>query len=796
MAKHKRNNFLEKPVWRTIVIIFILLACFLGASLLKLKGFYHFNPLAMNGQFYFSTENAFQLYLAQNLAKTGKIKNFELRLQYPEGFNVSENILLTMEKAAAFGYRMFAPDLPFHRYLFIFVAFFSSLTIIGIFFIIRSLAGDEKSALAATLIYSFSLGAWARTIGSFAREDFTLPLLIFFIFGLTLITYKKKLVVGLILVFTMCFLALASWHLSGFFIVLTLIIFIIFLALTGKYQEIKYIFIGCSLAYLIAALLLPPLRMKLFLLSPGSLLIFICTGSLFLKKWWWRSKTIGLISILAVLICATGLVRILLPVHFSEFGHVYGLILAKIKFFGIKPIDPMQLAADARAFWIGPFDSPSWPVISDYFLLPVLLGIPSAGYLIFVGKKYYLLPLIVLGLAWTVLTLLMTRFMVMAIPFLCVIFGLFVDHIFKSISNKKIHVVLIMLAVLISAGGFLRLGQAPIRDEYMDEEVYRALKYLSLPAEPHAPVLAPFGRSASIVAYTNKSSLLHPMFENVSIREKNQEVMAAFYGSVEGFKNMLKKYDVRYVWYLQSEILFLSGKNSLQYMVGIRDVAKNSPAYLLNFQPEKFPFLKIVHQTSQHRIFLVLRPDEEVADVSFPYSPFFDEENFITLDSIIRNDMLVVKKREIVKSILLALEALQDKNKNEIAGARAKLFEALKIFPRNLMAINNLGSIYHIQGRYEEARKYFQMALEIYPGSIETIFNLGAVSLALDSLSEAIGYFKQAAELSPDFYEAKLRWGECLIKIGRKKDGIKVLQDLLAVKPDYQPAVELLGSLK
>ncbi len=791
----KREPTQKNMVGRGMLAWVVIIVCFLGSFLLKHEGFNKFNSQADTGQFYFTTENAVQFYFARSLATTGKIEGFQPRLQYPEGFNVNDNILLLMEKVTAFVYRLFSLNLPFHRYIFIFVSLYSSLTIIAIFLIVRSVNQNLTGALSAAVVFSFSLGAWARTIGSFAREDFTIPLLTFLLLNLILVLKGKKIIFTIGLLFISVYLSMISWHLSGFFIFLVLMIIFIILVYFNEIDKLKSIFLSAGSACLLAGLTAQPLRSKGFLFSPLALFIIIVIFSLIFKRWWWRSRIIGLGLVFGLWGLSVLAENFLLPAHLREYGHVYNLMLAKFRYLSIKPENPLQLNDAARSFWVGPYDSPSLPVIVDYLLLPLLLGIPSSIFLFVFKKDRVSLFLIILTIGWVIMALLMARFIVFGVLFLYLIFGIGVGEIFNTSRNRLVRPFFLLITAVVGIGGAMRLSQTPIRDEFMDEEIYQVLKYLADLPDPGAPVLTTFGWSGSIIAYTDKASILHPMFENESIRRKNLEIMKSFYATAEELRKKVDAYGIRYIWYLQNEMLFITGKSSHRYMAGITEITKRSPAYLMSFRPESLPYLEIVYQTSQHRIFKVVDPDHARVKRYTGYSFFFDEENFASPDTIVDEDLIRRKKHLIYESYKITRKALELKNHLQTAAVERLLKDGLRLFPRNIMALNNLGSLYHNQGRYEDALPYFQAAAAIDPNSPEVLFNLGLVYIALNQIDKGIEYLAKVCQLAPEIEEARIYLAECLIKAGRNQEAIRTLKELLEINPDNSKAQEILKKI-
>jgi protein O-GlcNAc transferase len=71
-------------------------------------------------------------------------------------------------------------------------------------------------------------------------------------------------------------------------------------------------------------------------------------------------------------------------------------------------------------------------------------------------------------------------------------------------------------------------------------------------------------------------------------------------------------------------------------------------------------------------------------------------------------------------------------------------------------ALNNLGGVYVVLGREEEAMKVYGRAVAAHPNFAAAYFNLGRLKLGQDHLAEGAAFLKRALELyadAPTYYE-------------------------------------------
>ena len=124
-----------------------------------------------------------------------------------------------------------------------------------------------------------------------------------------------------------------------------------------------------------------------------------------------------------------------------------------------------------------------------------------------------------------------------------------------------------------------------------------------------------------------------------------------------------------------------------------------------------------------------------------------------------------------------AVRALNAGNYSQAEGG----FRAvLKLDPRNVSALANLGVLYAKTRRYTEAIEEYKKVLNIAPQQRETQLNLGLAYLKQEDYTRALPYFKQLHDVDPSNQRAVMLLATCLTFSGHPEDGIGLLKPLTA----------------
>ena len=109
----------------------------------------------------------------------------------------------------------------------------------------------------------------------------------------------------------------------------------------------------------------------------------------------------------------------------------------------------------------------------------------------------------------------------------------------------------------------------------------------------------------------------------------------------------------------------------------------------------------------------------------------------------------------------------------------------LKINPNNLVASNNLASIYNYKKNHEKAKNLLEYVLKIKPSDTDALNNYGNALKGLNRFEEALLYYKKSLELKPDFIDAINNMGNCLTSIGRLDEAIKSFKKALSINSNH-----------
>jgi Flp pilus assembly protein TadD len=133
----------------------------------------------------------------------------------------------------------------------------------------------------------------------------------------------------------------------------------------------------------------------------------------------------------------------------------------------------------------------------------------------------------------------------------------------------------------------------------------------------------------------------------------------------------------------------------------------------------------------------------------------------------------------------------------DLAEAATLLQTAVRLYPENPEAHNNLGVAYQRLGRLDDATREHREALRLFPTYAEAYNNLGIIAEQQGRLEEAISDYTSALRFQrrdKDRAEAHHNMGSALQKLGRDEEAVTEIREALRINPRYADAHDNLGS--
>ncbi len=784
-----------------------LIALVLASTLFKTHAFHetaHFAPEDDTGLFW--SESAFHYRYARAIANGEPVPSLDREAQRPEGIVPMRELTMGMEFAAGLSYRALRPllaDTPFHVYLVAFISFWSSLSIGAAYFAGRALWGSATHGLVAAAAYALSPLSVFRTVGNFLREDFALPFL-FLAFGSLVSALGRRddaaavgdrcrsssrfaparfsparlagaltspaLLSGIALA-----VGVSTWHLSRFYL-LVYAVLLGFVVCAGppRLRPLLESVRACVAALAAAGLLVPVLRAKRFLLSPGFLVL---VGLLIVLELASRraARGAGLSAraLFAATAAAVALALVgarLVPSAEGEYSHATGLFFEKLRFLGRKPDDPGLLSEDARVFWVGPFGTPALGTILLAFSTMLLWAPAAFGVAARAALRRRLDPAqllaLLLGHFFAGAALLIERMSVFLIFFAAIL----APCLFALARPSRRRAILVGLA-------FLALYEAANLRTFGDPNPWRRFVESRAPL-PTAGDVPNFGNNARVVAWmrrhvpnaavvlswfpagpmvltdARRPVNLHSMFESSGLRAKERRMREALYGTEEELYALCREWESDYVLY-EANLLLDTSKESYRYMADRMRVRSDCAAALLHFHPEKLARFTPVYQDSYYRLFRVRRDAAELpAPTALPYEEIFDPALLGTLDAEFPDDRAGVVVRRL----------------------------------RERMAEVERGVALEAAGRASEAQGIYRRVLERSPDASEARLRLALLALGAGRADEARAILERALATRPEVAELRYALGETLEKLGRRDEAIAQYREALAISPAARPA--------
>ncbi|MEO0096190.1 MAG: tetratricopeptide repeat protein [candidate division WOR-3 bacterium] len=779
---------------KNILIVLTLLAIY-GISIL------YRTRLSTNPEYYdpqdhtafYWTENALQYHYAELIAEGKSIPSFDPKLQAPEGVRIFENLTIFMEYPCGWLYRFLRlkeRNILFHTWAIIFIAGCASLSIFAVYFLSRAIGINHFYSIMAGLLFNFSLVAVGRSTFGFLNEDFALPFIIFGIAGYFYALKNPKNKVFFSILSGVCFLiSLCSWHFSRFVFIAFILISIFNLWIFEKGSKIKensVVLFYTLLIPLLGSFFVPVLKSRLYFISVPFVLGFGAILGIFLfapksdkslisSCHGWYSIISGLVLFMASIIISK-----ILNIE-SEYIHVWSLLINKIKFFGIKPVDPELLAYPARSLWIEAFNSPH-PVSLFKNLFPII--IPSVFGFIYLLKRRFSESVIRLFIFLCILFFLSYIF----IERMGILNNYFISVLAVTIDTvpikknqgfyKYFKPVLIIFIFLFnfyqgyhlhSPTRYIRMLRTIFGNE-TTTEIYNwrinnveLVRYIKFQTPETAVFLSSFGAGPLIFAYAQRAIVLQPKFEVKNCQKRVGEFFESIYSTEDDFYYFCKKYKVNYFLY-DIKLLLDNSNDGSRWIAGKTRVKSNSAVFIMHFFPEDLKHFALVYQNNFYRLYQVIDGEAKKPFLHFVYQPIYDLKAFGNQTKEIEffDDQYT---KDVVRRI----------NKAKFLLQRA-----------NAILIKNP----------EQAYQIMEKSINLYPNLIGSSTTLGIACALTGKIERGLELCKKEVELNPLFPLGHYNLAYCLYLNKDLDEAIKELKETLKLDPTFSPALEMLKQLQ
>jgi tetratricopeptide (TPR) repeat protein len=133
----------------------------------------------------------------------------------------------------------------------------------------------------------------------------------------------------------------------------------------------------------------------------------------------------------------------------------------------------------------------------------------------------------------------------------------------------------------------------------------------------------------------------------------------------------------------------------------------------------------------------------------------------------------------------LGLLSARDDHREEAIGY---FQEALKLSPDHSIALDNLGSAYRQQKRWDHARQIYERALAVNPNDPEANYGIGMVFAQNDDTKHAFESLQKALQLRPVYPEALNNLGILYLRTQRRDEAVASFEESIRVAPAFDQA--------
>ncbi len=588
----------------------------------------HANEARLDGALPFTLESALQFRMTERVYEGRGIPSHDPMIQFPDGIDVFKTDTVLAEYVYGYLARLLPGELPLPlRVRWIMIVWFSlsaPLVAAWVFAWTRS----RSAGFIAGAFFAVSLATVIRSSGlEISRENFAFP---FLIAHLWLHAWRESesgprpiwAVIGSALGLGM---ALLTWDMIQYYAALWVIVWCVrvFRGAGDALRE-QWRWGAPAAGLVLVAWLSPYHRSHGLWMSPTLLLVYGLLLRMAVQHVRHAPRWRGI----AAMAVPWGLFALVPHGYRANYGHFAELLVAKIRFLNVKPMDPSLLTFNQRIMWVPALDSATWSLTWILFPATHVLIVVASGLAVMGWRKrrdassiltrptaahiFFFLILSVLAY------ILFVRFHIYLGLFACAWLG----GCWASVREQRSWTVY-LFAALLAVGWAVeaaRVWEEPGRWG-RPNVYYRELQELTDWLRHYGneqPVLANFGVSASILAYGNCPIVLHPKFETPEIRERVEQYgRKLFTGDERAFRDWADQHGAYYFVYALGEFYPHHVELQMRYFVDAVEPPETAPARLFEYDPHAARYFEFKEEASntKYRLFRIRsRDDERLAD--------------------------------------------------------------------------------------------------------------------------------------------------------------------------------------
>jgi hypothetical protein len=586
-------------------------------KLAKIEAHPTWDPVDDTGQFWseFAFHYRYAEFFASHPVSDWGLLSRDRSVMWPETVDGWREFTIAMEIPVGLAYRWWQPATPFHVWVVRYDCVVSSLSLVGVFLLATALWRSRVTGLVAAGLYATLYPSYGRTVlNLFPREDFAVPLILLALWLSVLVLRREQgpsarwlpaLPALAALAWTA---ALASWHLTQFLFVLWVgALTLVWLRRPGLLHDAPgHRAMGVGLMVLVAGgLIVPVLRAKLVVLSPAMCALY----GLALATWIDGSRRKHRMTFFAVTLLALACGWALSGAH-GEYGHVYELFFAKLRFGGVKPDDPSRLTWEARSLWEGPFNNASW---SEWWRSLQWCGPLALVAMARAWRRDRRTPERVVFIVFVVVLALFAWMVIRYFTFLGFAVAVLAAGAGAGLDRRQ-RVAWAFLAMFVLSWQLVSLDLNPMSRVGPKPSEYRPLvNWIREHTALDAVLLAHISEGPVLLAHTGRPIVVHSKFENKAVRDRFREHLAAMYGTEDDLYGFCEKHGVQYV-VVDLPSYLMKGKDSRRYKADrLGPLPADCVVRLMDERPESLRRFELVYEEGRFAVFRVARGENMVS---------------------------------------------------------------------------------------------------------------------------------------------------------------------------------------